>query len=560
MIEHDIVIVGGGGAGLRAAAAAGDTGADVAVVSKVHPTRAHTGAAEGGLNAALHDEDSWQDHAFDTVKGSDYLADQEAVNYMAKNAMDEVIQLENWGMLFSRNEDKRLASRAFGGLSYPRTTYASDKTGHMLLHTLWEQTLKRGVTVYDEWYVTRLVTNNGRVNGVVALDIQSGELEGFAAKAVIFATGGAGQVYAHTTNAEGLTGDGLSMAYRAGVPLKDMEFVQFHPTTLPRTGVLITEGCRGEGAALYNNRGERFMYERGYAPNDGELASRDIVSRAELIEIREGRGFEDGTVHLDLTYFGEEKIEERLDQVRELAVDFMEIDPVEEPIPVKPGQHYMMGGIGTDANGATELQGFYAVGECACVSTHGANRLGGNALLELVVFGKRAGEHAAEYASSRTKVETDSVAHAVEAERHQVEALQDGTQQEADVRQDVQETMDEYVNVFRTQGDLEAALDHLRGLQEAGLSKMVVRDTGVTFNTELVRTLSLRSLIDVAEVITASALARTESRGAHYREDYPDRDDANWLKHTLAYYTPEGANIEHAAVDIREYEPKVRVY
>ncbi|MDY6776056.1 MAG: FAD-binding protein [Halobacteria archaeon] len=564
MHKHDVLIVGAGGAGLRAAVAAHEAGADVAIVSKLHPVRSHTGAAEGGINAALKDEDDWHDHAYDTVKGSDYIGDQEPINIMTREAPNEVINLENMGMAFSREEDKRVAQRPFGGLSFPRTTYASDKTGHMLLHTMYEQVLKRGITVYDEWYVTDLVVENGRAHGVTAIDLQTGRVDSFAANATIFATGGMGQVYEHTTNAVANTGDGLSIAYRAGVPMEDMEFIQFHPTTLPSTGILITEACRGEGGILYNNEGERFMYERGYAPNAGELASRDVVSRAELIEVQEGRGFEQGTVHLDLTHFGEEKIEERLAQILELARDFEGVDPVEEPIPVKPGQHYTMGGIACDADGKTNVEGFYAVGEAACVSVHGANRLGGNALLELVVFGKRAGEHAAKASagSSSASVSPSKVEVRAEEERERIEELMSGTGvHQSEIREEVQEIMTEKVGVFRTEEGLKEAREAIQDAKRR-YEDVTVKDSSSTFNTDLTQTLELRSILDVAEVITESALARTESRGAHSRDDYTERNDDDWLKHTMAHYAGENEypRLEYDDVIIEEYEPKERSY
>ncbi len=556
--KHDVLIIGAGGAGLRAAVAAHEAGADVAMVSKLHPVRSHTGAAEGGINAALKEEDDWKDHAYDTVKGSDYVGDQDAIETMTEEAPNEVIRLENMGMAFSRNDDGRVAQRAFGGLSFPRTTYASDKTGHMLLHTMYEQVMKRGVTVYDEYFVTNVVRENGKCHGAVAVDIQTGNVEGFVGGATVLATGGAGQAFEHTTNAVACTGDGMSMAYRAGVPMEDMEYVQFHPTTLPSTGILITEGCRGEGGELYNNKGERFMYEYGYAANDGELASRDVVSRAELTEVQEGRGFEDETVHLDLTHFGEEKIEERLSQILELARDFEDVDPVTEPIPVKPGQHYMMGGIACDPSGATELPGLYAVGETACVSVHGANRLGGNALLELVVFGKIAGEHSAK--NHLTNVSTSAVEDAVEDERARIDELMSGGKEHQSViRQDVQNIMTEEVNVFRSEEGLEHALGVLGEARER-YRDVNIEDTSRTFNTDLVQALELRSIIDCAEAITVGALERTESRGAHWRYEHQERDDDDWLKHTYVYHTEDGPQVEYEDVEIKEYKPKARSY
>ena len=550
---------------MRAAIAADEAGADVAVISKLHPVRSHTGAAEGGINAALDDEDDWQDHAYETMKGADYVGDAPAIEAFAQEIRREVLQLERWGMAFSREEDGTVAQRPFGGMSYPRTTFAGAETGHHLLHTLYQQVAKRGIEIYDEWFVTNLAVTDHEdpsdrtCHGVVAYDLHTGDVAGFKAnRGVVIATGGNGQAFDHTTNATANTGDGMAMAYRAGVPLEDMEYVQFHPTTLPSTGILITEGCRGEGGELYNNKGERFMYEYGYAANDGELASRDVVSRAELTEVQEGRGFEDGTVHLDLTHFGEEKIEERLAQINELARDFEDVDPVTEPIPVKPGQHYMMGGIACDPNGATELDGLYAVGETACVSVHGANRLGGNALLELVVFGKISGEHAAK--NHLTNVSTSAVENAVDNERARIEALMDGSgDHQSEIRQDVQDVMTEEVNVFRAEDGLERALEVIDEAKQR-YRDVNIEDTSKTFNTDLTQALELRSIIDCAEAITVGALERTESRGAHWRYEHQNRNDENWLKHTYVYHTDEGPQVEYEDVEIKDYKPKARSY
>jgi succinate dehydrogenase subunit A (EC 1.3.5.1) len=497
MYEHDVIVVGAGGAGLRAAIAAQEEGADVAIVSKLHPVRSHTGAAEGGINAALREGDSWELHAYDTMKGSDYLGDAPAVETLAQDSREEVVQLEHWGMAFSRDADGRMSQRPFGGLSFPRTTYAGAETGHQLLHTMYEQLVKRGIEVYDEWQVLELAVSDEPApedrtcHGVVAYDVQHGTVEGFRARqGVIIATGGAGQTYAHTTNAVANTGDGVAMAYRAGAPVEDMEFIQFHPTSLPSTGVLITEGVRGEGGILYNSEGERFMFERGYANNDGELASRDVVSRAELTEILEGRGIDDDYVLLDMRHLGRERIMDRLENIVHLSRDFEGVDPLEEPMPVKPGQHYGMGGIETDENGETCIAGLYAAGECACVSVHGANRLGGNALPELIVFGARAGAHAAGRDLGVAKIETgqtgeweaaevslpvepgevgigaekvaadggalatepaELIRATVDAVRERIDRLlsrSDG-RNHAEIRAKVQETMGRHVNVFR---------------------------------------------------------------------------------------------------------------
>ncbi|GAA0230226.1 FAD-binding protein [Haladaptatus pallidirubidus] len=610
MYEHDVIVVGAGGAGLRAAIAAHEEGADVALVTKLHPVRSHTGAAEGGINAAIRDGDSWEDHAYDTMKGSDYLGDAPAIETLCQDSPKETIQLEHWGMAFSREEDGSVSQRPFGGLSFPRTTYAGAETGHHLLHTMYEQVVKRGIQVYDEWYVTRLaVTNHDDpeerdCHGVVAYDIKSGKVEGFTARnGVILTTGGLGQVFDHTTNAVANTGDGAAMAYRAGVPLEDMEFIQFHPTTLPSTGVLISEGVRGEGGILYNSEGERFMFEHGYANNEGELASRDVVARAELTEVNNGRGVDDEYVHLDMRHLGEERIIDRLENILHLAEDFEGVNALEEPMPVKPGQHYAMGGVETDENGETCISGLYAAGECACVSVHGANRLGGNALPELIVFGARAGRHAAgkdlgeaEITTGKTEdteigeVETpvepgtvgtpeDAVADggtavtkpsqtvetALEAERARVETLieKDEGVQQAELRAKLQKSMTQNVNVFRNEDGLKQALRDIREVREA-FENVYVNDPSRTFNTDLIHTIEMRNLIDLAEAITLGALARDEFRGAHWRQEHQERKDENWLKHTLLSWnegTPElwfkPSILEGAE---KKYEPKIRSY
>ncbi|AZQ15063.1 MULTISPECIES: FAD-binding protein [Halorubrum] len=609
MHEHDVIVVGAGGAGLRAAIAAQEAGADVAIVSKLHPVRSHTGAAEGGINAALRDADSWEDHAYDTMKGSDYLGDAPAVEALCQESPEEVIQLEHWGMPFSREDDGRVSQRPFGGLSFPRTTYAGAETGHQMLHTMYEQVVKRGITVYDEWHVMDLAVTDEEdpaertCHGVVAYDIQSGEVSGFRAEnGVILATGGMGQVFDHTTNAVANTGDGVAMAYRAGVPMEDMEFIQFHPTTLPSTGVLISEGVRGEGGILYNKDGERFMFEHGYANNDGELASRDVVSRAELTEVNEGRGIEDEYVHLDMRHLGEERILDRLENILHLAEDFEGADGLTEPMPVKPGQHYAMGGIETNEFGETAIGGLYAAGECACASVHGANRLGGNALPELIVFGKRAGRHAAGEEMGEAEISTgkegewepadyefsvevgetggqgpaaadggavatdpDGVLKAeVERAKARVdELLARKGRNHAEIRSAVQETMTANVNVFREEGRLDETLEDLRDAREA-YKDVAVSDPSRTFNTDLIHTMETRNILDIAEALTMGALAREEFRGAHWRKQHQERKDESWLKHTLVswndgkpelWYKPtilEGEN--------KTYEPKSRSY
>ncbi|AHF99021.1 succinate dehydrogenase [Halostagnicola larsenii XH-48] len=614
MYEHDVIVVGAGGAGLRAAVAANEAGADVAMVTKLHPVRSHTGAAEGGINAALREGDDWELHAYDTMKGSDYLGDAPAVETLAQDAPEETISLEHWGMPFSREDDGRVSQRPFGGLSFPRTTYAGAETGHHLLHTMYEQVVKRGIQVYDEWYVMNLATsdepdpNDRTCHGVVAYDVQSGQVEGFKANdGVILATGGPGQAFDHTTNAVSCTGDGHAMAYRAGVPLEDMEFIQFHPTTLPSTGVLLSEGVRGEGGILYNNEGERFMFEHGYANNDGELASRDVVARAELTEVSEGRGVEDEYVHLDMRHLGEERILDRLENILHLAEDFEGADGLVEPMPVKPGQHYAMGGIETDENGATCVDGLYAAGECACVSVHGANRLGGNALPELIVFGKRAGYHAAGGDLGEAEIETgytdsveeeddtefpvqpgsaglepagDDVAadgsgqvtdadgvlqRAVETESERIDRLmnKDNGVQHAEIRSKLQKAMTDYVNVFRTEEGIKQALEIIRECREE-YRDVYVADPSTTFNTDLQMTYETRNLIDVAETIALGALVRNEFRGAHWRQENQIRDDENWLKHTLVSWNAGKPSIWYRPVilegESKKYEPKERSY
>ncbi|WP_297885841.1 FAD-binding protein [uncultured Halorubrum sp.] len=609
MYEHDVVVVGAGGAGLRAAIAAQEAGADVAMVSKLHPVRSHTGAAEGGINAALRDADSWQDHAYDTMKGSDYLGDAPAVEALCQESPEEVIRLEHWGMPFSREDDGRVSQRPFGGLSFPRTTYAGAETGHQMLHTMYEQVVKRGITVYDEWHVMDLAVTDEddpaerTCHGVVAYDIQSGEISGFRAEnGVILATGGMGQVFDHTTNAVANTGDGVAMAYRAGVPMEDMEFIQFHPTTLPSTGVLISEGVRGEGGILYNSEGERFMFEHGYANNDGELASRDVVSRAELTEVNEGRGIEDEYVHLDMRHLGEERILDRLENILHLAEDFEGADGLTEPMPVKPGQHYAMGGIETNEFGETVIDGLYAAGECACASVHGANRLGGNALPELIVFGKRAGRHAAGEEMGEAEIETgrsgnwqpadyefgvevgetggsgtaaadggavvsdaESVLGAAvdRAQERVDELLSRKGRNHAEIRSAVQETMTANVNVFREEGRLEETLADLREAREA-YKDVAVSDPSRTFNTDLIHTIETRNILDLAEALTMGALAREEFRGAHWRKEHQERKDEDWLKHTLISWNDGEPELWYKPVVLegenKTYEPKSRSY
>jgi succinate dehydrogenase / fumarate reductase flavoprotein subunit len=557
--KHDVLVVGAGCAGMRAAIEAFDTGADVALISKIHPVRSHSGAAEGGINAALGNasEDDPEKHAFDTVKGSDYLGDQDAIQVLCDEAPRDVYQLENWGAVFSRTPDGRIAQRPFGAAGEPRTAYAADITGHVLVQVLYEQVMKRDLAVYEEWFAWRLVVNEGRCQGVVCWDLLNGGLKTIGAKTVILATGGAGRLYTGTTNAYSCTGDGMALALRVGVPLKDMEMMQFHPTTLAPSGVLITEGCRGEGAYLLNSEGERFL--KDYAPNAMELASRDVISRAEQTEIDKGRGI-NGNVLLDLRHLGAEKILERLPGTRELSLTFAGIDPIDDPIPVRPGAHYHMGGVDTDVWGQTELEGLYAAGECACVSVHGANRLGGNALMETITYGKRAGSHAAEWALTHTTVTIPTGAEA-DAER-ELKTLLDRTQGERpwSIREELATTMHENFGVFRREDQMLAQAEIVAGLRER-YEHVVVEDKGDVFNTDLTQALELGFLLELADCMILSGLARKESRGAHARPyDYPDRDDENFMKHTLVRLADGRPELEWRPVTMTKWQPQERKY
>jgi succinate dehydrogenase / fumarate reductase, flavoprotein subunit len=562
MVRHDVVVVGAGLAGMRAAIEAARYGADVGVVSKLHPTRSHSGAAEGGINAALGNagEDSPENHTFFTVKGSDYLGDQDAIAVMCAEGPGDIYELEHMGAIFSRTEDGRIAQRPFGAGGAPRTCYAADITGHVLLHVLYEQLVKSGVTVYEEWFALDLVTDGDRCVGLTAWDLMHGGVQGIEAGAVIMATGGLGRMYRGTTNAYACTGDGMSMAWRAGVPLKDMEFMQFHPTTLKANGVLITEGCRGEGAYLRNSEGERFMFN--YAPNAGELASRDVVSRSEQTEIDEGRGV-DGCVLLDLTHLGARKIMTVLHGSRELAMDYAGVDPIEEPIPVRPGSHYHMGGIDTDVWGRTVMPGLYASGECACVSVHGANRLGGNSLLETIVFGRRSGAAAAqEVRSNGTRaVFSPSAVRVAERRIRQLLYNFDGVRPHV-LRDRLADTMYENAGIFRTAEKLAQCATDVADLRERyrdGLG-VVIQDKSRTFNSDLTGALELGSMLEMADCLVTGAVARTESRGAHSRLDYPERDDENWLRHTLTTYDDGDVGLDYKPVTITEHQPAVRSY
>jgi len=557
MYDHDVLIVGAGLAGMRAALAATDLGVDVAVVSKVHPVRSHSNAAQGGINAALTDRgDDWRDHAYDTIKGSDFLGDQDAIELMCREAGEEVISMEHMGAIFNRDEEGKLGTRSFGGQRQARTFFVADFTGQALLHVLYEQIIKSGVRVYEEWFVLSLIIDEGRCGGAILMDIRTGKIEVVRAKAVILAAGGLGRVFEPSTNALICTGDGMGLAYRAGAPLMDMEMVQYHPTTLKGSGVLISEGARGEGAYLLNSEGDRFMLK--YAPEFKELASRDVVSRCEQTEINEGRGI-DGCVLLDLRHLGEQVINERLSQIRELAMDFANVDMAKEPVPVQPGMHYQMGGVKADVDGLTNLPGLYAAGEVACVSVHGGNRLGANSLLDTLVFGRRSGLHAAESVRSIKHVNVNDSAS--DNDRKIIQDLLENAPGESfgQLRSDLGSSMNQYLAVYRNEEGMQQALKNIADVKER-FNDVYVADKTKTFNTNLMFTLEMGFMIECAESIALSAIERTESRGAHTREDMPERDDENWLKHILVTKKDEGHEISYRDVVITDWQPTVRQY
>ena len=550
MITHDILIVGAGLAGMRAAIAA-PPDVNVALLSKVHPVRSHSVAAQGGINAAIGEQDSWEAHAYDTAKGGLYLGDQDAIEAMCREAPQDILELERMGVIFSRTPEGRIAQRPFGGAGFPRTCYAADRTGHALLHAMYEQLMKRRCRVYEEWYVTALLVENGRCCGVVAWDLVHGGLQALRAKAVILATGGSGRIFSTSTNAVINTGDGMALAYRAGIPLEDMEFVQFHPTTLKDTGILITEGARGEGGYLLNTLGERFM--KRYAPEQMELATRSTVSLAIGQEIQEGRGV-DGCVLLDLRHLGRARIFERLPQIRELALEFAGLDPIETPIPIRPGAHYQMGGVKANAWGETDMPGLFAAGECACLSVHGANRLGGNSLLETIVFGRRAGTRAAESIRDCHLPPVPDAILQSETQRVKVLLINPGPERAWQIRDDLGKTMSLNLGIFRTKQSMQEAMDAIQALKLRA-QHMCIQDKGRIFNTDLIQALELQCLLEIADTIVVSALGREESRGAHYRADFPARNDNGWLRHTLNHRHADGPHLTYAPVTITRFPP-----
>ena len=573
---HDIVLVGGGGAGLRAAIAIAETNPklSIAVVSKVYPMRSHTVSAEGGSAGVIGADDSLDEHAYDTVSGGDWMCDQDAVEAFVKEAPEELLRLEHWGCPWSREPDGRIAVRPFGGMKNMRTWFAADKTGFHMLHTLFQTSLKyTGIVRYDEWFVTRLLVDDGRVQGVVAIDLMTGKVEAITARSVILCTGGCGRVFPFTTNANIKSGDGMSLACRAGAPLKDMEFIQYHPTGLPFTGILITEASRAEGGYLLNKDGYRYLqdYDLGKPEPQPvlrtmELGPRDRLSQAFVKEVEKGRTTDTPygpVVHLDLRHLGGKIINKKLPFVRELCLKYENLDPINELIPVRPVVHYMMGGVHTDIDGATPLAGLFAAGEVACVSINGANRLGSNSLSELLVFGARAGAAAAQYASSAGPPGPTVAAQLKDEQQALHQGLlrkTGGRERLATLRQEMQETMEQSAGIYRSGQALSQAGNTLRQLQER-FSDVALEDHSLTFNTELVAALELSFMLDVAEAIVHSAEYRTESRGAHQRTDFPSRDDQNFLAHSLIYRNPDGScRTEPLPVTITRWPPAERVY
>ena len=563
---HDVIIIGGGLTGLRAALQISNSGLNGGLISKVHPLRSHSVAAQGGMNASLGNvpgddgaSDDWKMHAYDTVKGSDYLADQDAVEKMCREAVATVYELEHMGTVWSRLENGKIAQRPFGGAGFPRTCYAADRTGHNALHTLYEQVLDRNFPFYEEFFVTSLVTDRGRCIGCTAIEIMTGKVHGFISKAVLMATGGFGRIFNRSTNALINTGDGLALALGAGVPLKDMEFVQFHPTTLYGTNILMSEGARGEGGILVNSLGERFMEK--YAPNSVDLAPRDVVARSIEQEISEGRGYDDGYVHLDLTHLGSDRIMERLPGIRQIAMDFAGVDPIKVPIPVQPGQHYSMGGIDVDINGSTILPGLYAAGECSCISVHGANRLGGNSLLETVVFGRLVADTIIDDVNNFQKPDILPVQSAVNDVEFKIKEIMEREKGSNifDVKDEMTELMFQKFGIFRNGKTMEKGLNEILKLEDK-LSELTPNNKDLAVNQTLIQFLELEGMLKIAEVVARGAIKREESRGSHMRTDHPDRDDENFLKHTLIGLEDKNLDINYKPVILGMFEPKERVY
>ena len=569
VFTHDLIILGAGLAGLRAAIEASRIAQgkiDIAVISKNQLMRAHSVAAEGGTAAVMRPEDgdSTELHAWDTVKGSDFLADQDVVELFARTMPSEILQLDHWGIPWTRREDGRIAQRPFGGHSYPRAVLAQDKTGFFEMQTLYDTLLKYNCAKhYNEHYITSILIENGAFCGLTAIDMTTGQFKIFRGKALIVATGGAGTLFGFTTYSQTVTGDGMALAYRAGIPLEDMDFLQFHPTGLVPSGILITEACRGEGAYLVNSKGDRFMNR--YAPSKLELAPRDLISRSEMTEIEEGRGFKEPNgldyIYLDLRHLGAKRINEQLPLIREVCIEFNDLDPIKEPIPCRPVAHYSMGGIETNIKGATRVQGVFAAGEAACVSLHGANRLGSNSTAECLVWGKITGAETAAYCKEHK--EPAAVPQAkIDAEHKRIYAdllSQKGTENVYDIKRELRSCMDVNVGVFRTGQELSRGLEIIQSLRKR-YSNISIDDKSPVYNTNLYHALELGNLLDLAEIMVMGALNRTESRGGHARRDYPERDDANWLKHTLAFRTEHGPKLDYKPVTITTWKPVERKY
>ncbi len=563
---HDVLVIGGGLTGLRASLQVSDAGISVAVITKVHPLRSHSVAAQGGMNASLGNVpgeggtmDSWETHAYDTVKGSDYLADQDAVARMCREAPATVIELEHMGTVWSRLENGKIAQRPFGGAGFPRTCYAADRTGHNALHTLYEQVTDGNIPVYEEFFVTSLVHDNGRCIGCTAIEIMTGNVHGFVAKAVLMATGGFGRIFNKSTNALINTGDGQSLALMAGVQLKDMEFVQFHPTTLYGTNILISEAARGEGGIITNKDGEHFM--KHYAPNSIDLAPRDVIARAMIQEIAEGRAYDGDYFHLDLRHLGPSIIMERLPGIRQIAMDFAGVDPIKDPVPVQPGQHYSMGGIDVDINGATSLSGLYAAGECACISVHGANRLGGNSLLETVVFGRLTADKIIEDIMNIPGPNFEPIQSAMQKiEARIIQILErDDEKHLFSIMDNITQIMFDKFGIFRDKESMQEGLSEIKKMQDE-ISQVSINNKERPVNQALIRLFELESMLKLAEVVAIGALSRKESRGSHTRIDYPSRDDANFLKHTIVSLRGEEMEISYKPVKLGMFKPKERVY